>query len=186
MPNRMLISLLLAFVSCESPTGDSVMAVSKGTTVATPKTKIVAQAKLDTAQFAVLKFNVKDDYLFKDAQPASLSDDEISQAQQLLAKCIRDFNVVQEAEFQKMVEAFPKIPWQKNNYIISLPNYRRQFIPVTNSKGDKEVWVNCFCADESYWRTQVVSVDDGGNCYFNVKINLTKSLCYDLMVNGSA
>jgi hypothetical protein len=24
-------------------------------------------------------------------------------------------------------------------------NYRKQLIAVTNKKGEKEVWVNCFC-----------------------------------------
>ena len=29
-------------------------------------------------------------------------------------------------------------------------------------------------------------VDDGGNCYFNFKINLTTKKFYDLRVNGEA
>ena len=29
-------------------------------------------------------------------------------------------------------------------------------------------------------------VDDGGNCFFNVKVNLNTGQYYDLMVNGNA
>jgi hypothetical protein len=36
-----------------------------------------------------------------------------------------------------------------NHFIIDLKKYKRQYIAVTNSKGEKEVWVNCFC---NTWR----------------------------------
>jgi hypothetical protein len=44
-----------------------------------------------------------------------------------------------------------------------------------NSKGEKEVWINCFCRDgERDWRKNLVFVKDGGNCYFNLKVNLSR------------
>lgn len=65
-------------------------------------------------------------------------------------------------------------------------NYRKQLIAVTNKTGEKEVWVNCFCNtwDNDRWKTEMMLVADGGNCYFNFKINLTTKKYYDLGVNG--
>ncbi len=54
-----------------------------------------------------------------------------------------------------------------------------------NEEGEKEVWVNCFCkTDGQNWKKESIQVDDGGNCYFRVKINLTTGKYHDLMVNG--
>ena len=53
---------------------------------------------------------------------------------------------------------------------------------------EKIIYINCFCyimdlyADQ--WKTELIMVDDGGNCYFNVKANLDKNEYYELMVNG--
>ncbi len=59
---------------------------------------------------------------------------------------------------------------------------------IKNVKGEKEVWVNCFCSVQymDYWKKQVVFVKDGGNCFFNVKINITKKSFSDFEVNGEA
>ena len=60
--------------------------------------------------------------------------------------------------------------------------------PIQKNNGQKEVWVNCFCqlSGDNKWKTEVVHVADGGNCYFNFKINLTTKTCYDFAVNGVA
>jgi hypothetical protein len=144
------------------------------------------QPPLDTTMFVVLPFEKASGYLLKNAKAASLSNEEIHVVENLLEKCIAEHNEAQEKDYQDAVNEFPEIQLRKKNYFISLPDYKRQLIAVTNAKGEKEVWVNCFCHDESYWRQEVVSVDDGGNCFFNVKINLAKKTYYDMMVNGSA
>lgn len=69
-----------------------------------------------------------------------------------------------------------------------LEDYNRQFVGGEMESGDKIMWVNCFCNTESKnmknWKTEIIMVADGGNCFFNVKINLKKKEYYDLMVNG--
>jgi hypothetical protein len=59
---------------------------------------------------------------------------------------------------------------------------------VTNKKGEKEVWVNCFCDtwNSNRWKTEILFVEDGGNCYFNFRINLATKKYHDLGVNGEA
>ena len=71
-----------------------------------------------------------------------------------------------------------------------LENYHRQFAGAVLDSGDKVIWINCFCyVDSDYlrkWKENFIMVDDGGNCFFNVKVNLNTGQYYDLMVNGNA
>lgn len=75
---------------------------------------------------------------------------------------------------------------------IDLKTYKKQYIAVLNAKGEKEVWANCFCkAIEKRiefvdWKKTPVKVIDGGNCFFNVKLNLAQRKAYDLKVNKGA
>ncbi|WP_375562126.1 hypothetical protein ACE193_06135 [Bernardetia sp. OM2101] len=70
---------------------------------------------------------------------------------------------------------------------IEIGDYYRQYIVVKNKLGEKEVWINCFCRNtESNWRQEIVQVKDGGSCYFNLKINLSKKQHYNFRVNGEA
>ena len=71
----------------------------------------------------------------------------------------------------------------------SVDDYNMQFVGAVTEKGDKVIWVNSFCKKEESsfkdWKTKIFSVADGGNCFFNVKINITKNTYYDLFVNGN-
>lgn len=66
--------------------------------------------------------------------------------------------------------------------------YRRQYIAGVNSVGDTLVWVNCFCDKyiPANWRQELVLVRDGGNCYFNLTVNLTKRMVAKIFVNVHA
>ncbi len=47
--------------------------------------------------------------------------------------------------------------------------------------------MNSFCTTlDNRWKTEFILVDDGGNCFFNFKINLTTKKYYELNVNGKA
>jgi hypothetical protein len=64
-------------------------------------------------------------------------------------------------------------------------NYKRQYIPVINKKGETEVWINCLCdprGDE--WKVSISHIKDGGKCYFQLVINLSTGECSELGVNG--
>ncbi|AEV98146.1 hypothetical protein A4D02_33690 [Niastella koreensis] len=77
----------------------------------------------------------------------------------------------------------------QNNKDIDLKNgkYKRQYVAVTNDKGEKIVWVNCFCHVDGFdWKKSIVMVSDGGSCYFNVEINLTRGEYNGFWVNGYA
>lgn len=77
---------------------------------------------------------------------------------------------------------------QRVNTIIDLKNYKRQYVAYTNSKKQKEVWVNCFCqnSDNDEWKSKIIEVRDGGNCYFNLKIIINQKIYTEFSVNGRA
>ena len=68
--------------------------------------------------------------------------------------------------------------------------YNMQFVGAIDENGDKIIWVNCFCKKEKdsfkKWKDEIVHVSDGGNCFINVKVNITKNTYTDFMVNGNA
>jgi hypothetical protein len=69
---------------------------------------------------------------------------------------------------------------------IDLSKYKRQYFPSIDINGDKKVEVNCFCQvhNNDDWKKQRVQVDDGGNCYFNFKVNLRTLRVLNFYING--
>ena len=61
-------------------------------------------------------------------------------------------------------------------------------VDVLNTKGEKEVWVNCLWDVDDIKKLQnhIIFVFDGGACYFKVKINLTTKKILSFGVNGLA
>lgn len=69
-------------------------------------------------------------------------------------------------------------------------NYNKQCICIINKKGEKHVWVNCIKKESTQkdksWENQILEVSDGGEAFFNLKINLTTGIVYEFQVNGNA
>lgn len=119
---------------------------------------------------------------------ATLSEEDFVLAESLLTTFFDDYNAVKSKEFQKEQARHPEWKPEKSSYVINWKNYRKQYFPVVNDKGEKELWINCFCGmdDDDRWKKYLIRVHDGGNCFFNIKINLTLKKVYDLRVNGVA
>lgn len=68
-------------------------------------------------------------------------------------------------------------------------DYNQQYIGAEYENGDKYIWINCFCktqeSDFKDWKTKLVFVKDGGNCFINVLVNLTKNTYEEFNVNGN-
>lgn len=78
------------------------------------------------------------------------------------------------------------------------PNYYRQYVFYRNTRGDSMVFINAFCeihqvpidsAGTTIWRPedwqhQFIRVNDGGDCYWSIVINLTKKNYEQFNVNG--
>ena len=72
-----------------------------------------------------------------------------------------------------------------NRFLI---NYTRQYFGFIDNKGNKIVWINCFirndASKDNTWKTFPTVVDDGGDCFFNLKVDTGKRQYYDLQING--
>jgi len=118
------------------------------------------------------------------ATTASLSATELGEVKQLLTKCITDYNDQVSADFKRRGE---KKKYAEMYQIRSLSKYKVQFVPFINEKGEKEVWINGFCSDfTTDWKTEIVHVLDGGNCYFTVRLNMSNNKCVAVGTNGHA
>jgi hypothetical protein len=73
-------------------------------------------------------------------------------------------------------------------------NYR-QYLCYINEKGEKVIYINSMCElpidyDKDNnpikfdWKNEMNRTADGGDCYWNIKINLTTNTYYEFMVNG--
>ena len=142
---------------------------------------------IDTSVVAVLSFDTIRNWVFNDSKPTDLTNIDLLKIETILNQCINDYNPDQERQFKEIYDKHPEYKLDKKNFIIDLTRYKRQYVAVINSKGEKEVWVNCFCgAGNQNWKKNLIFVRDGGNCYFNLKINLTTGQHYELRVNGDA
>lgn len=143
--------------------------------------------QIDTSVIAVLPLDTNLRWVFKTGKPTNLTSDDLLKIEAILKICIDEYNPEQERQFQEINNKHPEYKLDKKNFIIDLPRYKRQYMATINSKGEKEVWINCFCGQwDKNSRTNPVLVKDGGNCFFNLKINLTTGEYFELMVNGNA
>jgi hypothetical protein len=144
---------------------------------------------LPRAHYVILPFD-KNAYptLAKKSIPSSLNDSDFVIIDRVLSLCIDKYNQEQTTEYEKMIKKFPEDGFQIKDFVIDLKRYYRQYMVIKNAKGEKEVWVNCFCSVQNmdYWTKEIVRVQDGGNCFFNVRINLTKKTFSGFEVNGEA
>ncbi len=159
---------ILAVISCGQNAGNQTDKAEKLSEVTRP---------VETSEIAIIPFEQSIEWLFgKNYSPAELTSDELNKIEKLLRECVNKFN--------------RKVSSANREYLaIDLVGgqYKRQYVPVINKKGEKEVWVNCLCRESGdAWKTSIIMVDDGGSCYFNLKINLTKGKYYDFVVNGYA
>jgi hypothetical protein len=66
----------------------------------------------------------------------------------------------------------------------------RQYLPYINQKGDSIVFINTMCeiikpSESSFcWKNKIILFNDGGPCFWSIKINLSNDTYFDLMTNG--
>jgi hypothetical protein len=147
------------------------------------KSNDMNRIQFDTSKTTIITFDQNGNYPFENSyKPTTLAQADINCIDSLLIICVTDYNNSLD-EKQKIFDKDHK----RRSIDLKMNNYRTQLIAVTNKKGEKEVWVNSFCEiwDSYKWRTQIISVIDGGSCYFNFKINLTTKKYYNLEVNST-
>ena len=83
----------------------------------------------------------------------------------------------------------------------NLEKYYRQYIPYIDNNGDHIIEVSAFCEIPEFppeaesksgewikmdWKSEFVRVEDGGKCYWQIKINLDKKKYFNLGINSIA
>jgi hypothetical protein len=147
---------------------------------------------VDTAKIAFVPYDTVWFFIFNEnCKPAELSCEEFYKTDSILTNCIAEYNKEQEKRHGDYIKANPDL---ENNFIIDLKNYYRQYLVIMNENNEKEVFINFLCriypsdetAKSAKWKTGISIVHDGGNCFFSIKINLTKMEYYNFFVNGLA
>ncbi|WP_291138891.1 hypothetical protein [Flavobacterium sp. UBA7663] len=129
---------------------------------------------IDTSKVAILPFEKNSKTYFKNCTESKLSIDELLYAENELVKKVNKYN--------KREKRNPTIHFGTD--YIDLEKYHRQYLVYINKNGQKEVYVNCFCEEPAEnWRDYLADVDDGGNCFLQLKINLTKKKVGQLETN---
>lgn len=68
--------------------------------------------------------------------------------------------------------------------------YYRQYIPYINKNGEHIIEINAFCSSDNFkyddWRSYIITVEDGGSCYWQIKINTDTQTYFEYRVNGEA
>ncbi len=144
--------------------------------------------KLAESDFVILPFNKDWHWIFKDVKPTELTQYELIQIENILKIAVEKNNERQKINLKKHNEEHPKNKWKETGFEIKLKGKKRQYVPVINEKGEKEVWVNFFCDDweSDNWKKDLMVFLDGGNCYFNLKVNLKNKTYSELGINGYA
>jgi len=81
---------------------------------------------------------------------------------------------------------------------ITFKNYYRQYVCYIENNGDSVAFINAFYKIDfrpmpgdsvkrrDDWQFYLIEVKDGGDCYWNISINLSKKKYYNFIVNGNA
>jgi flagellar basal body L-ring protein FlgH len=126
--------------------------------------------------------------IFNEAKPAELSQSELAEIEEIIEIAIKENNKQQNQELVKHNNTNPDNQLTETGYELKLGGFKRQYVSVINEKGGKEIWINFFCDDwgNEKWKSEILIVKDGGNCYFNIKVNLTTKTYSELRINGYA
>lgn len=68
---------------------------------------------------------------------------------------------------------------------VKVAGYKRQYVGFLLGER-KVIYANFFCKASEDWRAQLVDVDDGGDCYFQVVFDPASSAFSDLHINGES
>ncbi|MFS2186106.1 hypothetical protein ACCC92_05495 [Mucilaginibacter sp. Mucisp84] len=128
---------------------------------------------VDMSKYAVLPVNQQfiDSWFGKEYRTTQLADADFVEIDNILIRAVEDHN--KRKEYGAIYNPY---------------KYYKQVLAMINGKGEKEVYLNCLCAIHypTNWKKHLVNVMDGGNCYFQVRINLKTKQVISFSVNGIA
>lgn len=70
------------------------------------------------------------------------------------------------------------------------PDYYRQYLGyIDEETSHKLIWINFFIPDEYLlkdWKNSIIAVNDGGDYFFNVLVDIEDNKCLNFSINGEA
>jgi hypothetical protein len=176
---KIIFILLISISSCNG---------IRNTTQFNSTKNIKSNFELPKSKFAIIKYKKDWHWIFKEVEPAELNKSELIKIESILKIVIKENNKTEKKNLKTHNRKNPNNKEKETGYELSLKGKMRQYVAVINKNGEKEVWVNFFCDawESDNWKKELMLVFDGGNCYFSLKINLTKKTYSDLSINGIA
>lgn len=175
----LVASVLVSFFSCSPTQFQKKNKVSDHS---------LTRFELDKSDFVVLPFQEEWDWVFSNAKPTELSQAELIEIEKLINLAIKKNNENEASKLINHNKNYSNDKWKETGYELKIKRFKRQYVPVINQNGKKEIWINFFCDDWGVadWRSDLIQVLDGGNCYFSLKIDLTNKTYSELSINGYA
>jgi hypothetical protein len=171
------IILIFLFSSCGNHSSDEKQKVNQKT-----------EFNIPSSDYTIIEYKPKM-RIFSNATLTDLNSSELIEIERILKTAILNNNERQNENIIKHNQNYPENKISETGFELKLGKYFRQYIPVINENGEKEIWMNFSCntQENDRWKTGLLPpVMDGGNCYFSIKINLTKETYSDLKINGYA
>ena len=144
--------------------------------------------QIHDSTYVILDYQRDWHWIFENAKPISLSENELSEIEKIIGQAVKENNKQQLKVLEKHNKKYPENQWKQTGHELKTKGFKRQYVPVINSKGQKEIWINFFCDtwESEKWKTDIEIAYDGGNCYFNLKVNLETNTYSELSINGYA
>jgi hypothetical protein len=184
MKYLLIIISLLTILNCTRTSDSNLTTLHNVDSLST-----VDNPAFDSLDFSIIKYDTSYYYIFpKTFVPTDLSVKEIVACENLLKPFIENYNIEAKKRFDEMTKKYPDLKFNIREFTIELEEYGRQYMPVVSDKGEKTVYVNCFCDPKEfkYRNKELVQVLDGGNCFFSFKVDIKNKRIFDFMENGVA
>jgi hypothetical protein len=140
-----------------------------------------AYGQIDNSKYAIIPLYKNAPGIFKNCQPACMTQADIEEIEILLQEAVVDYRNYRDSVFlvneNDYLSRHPGSPKRRlPDYLYDLTNAKRQIVAVYNIKGEKEVFVNCFCPDadrSENWKKRLVPSNwDNHKCCFSLRMNL--------------
>ena len=116
-------------------------------------------------------------YEGENVSPYNLTQQDLTDIDNIIKESVNSYNSTIKGELRK----FLVVDLKKNKY-------NRQYVSVTNAKGEKLVYVNCICDFycNNDWKRYLHHINDGGACEFQLILNLNTKKYFSFRINGFA
>lgn len=171
----LLLIVILLFSSCtKTETGEINGIKYKITPVDSTMNYVI-----ETADFTGVMFGKDSTKLTAEDSYVNLTAEEIVKAEKVFRRCL--YKDRMDADSMAIDPRMIQEPTE----------YYRQYEGFVDEKGQKNIGIQFFTKSfaqghGSDWKTRRIAVEDGGNSFFSIVINIETEECYFFMVNGEA